>query len=125
MFDGALPADYAQAAQAVPVWVAATGGIGFLVVNGLVEDMVFFGLLLTVASRALGRAAIPLVAVFFGIAHLGGVPSGTVGAVLAGCWGLILAFLRHRTGGMLATYLAHIVADATIIAVLLPPALAT
>ena len=63
------------------------------------------------------------IALAFGIAHFNGVPNGIVGVVMAGCWGLILAYLRHRTGGMLATYLAHLVADTTIIAVLLPLAL--
>lgn len=123
LFSGTLPADYAYAARSVPVWAAGLGGLGFLIINGVVEDMVFFGVLLTAATSNLGRTAIPLAALAFGVAHLNGVPSGVVGAVMAGCWGLILAYLRHRTGGMLATYLAHLVADTTIIAVLLPLAL--
>lgn len=39
---------------------------------------------------------------------------------MAGFWGLLLTTLRLRTGGMLATYLAHVCADAVIVAMLLP-----
>jgi len=124
IFDGTLPAGYAHAARSVPVWTAALGGLGFLIINGVIEDMIFFGVLLTAAIGNLGRTAIPLAALAFGVAHLNGVPSGVVGGVMAGCWGLILAYLRRRTGGMLATYLAHLVADATIVVSLLPLALA-
>ena len=124
VFNGTLPADYIQAARSVPVGVAALGGLGFLIINGVVEDMIFFGVLYTATIGNLGRAAIPLAALAFGIAHFNGVPNGIVGVVMAGCWGLILAYLRHRTGGMLATYLAHLVADTTIVVTLLPMALA-
>ncbi len=124
VFDGSLPPFYAETARSVDPWLAGLGGLIFMVLNGLVEDMVMFGLLLTAVELTLGRAAIALVALVFGIAHFYGVPSGTAGILLAGSWGLILAYLRHRTGGMLATYLAHVVADSTIIIMLLPIALA-
>jgi len=123
VFNGSLPAFYVAAARSVSLWAAALGGFVFLVFNGIVEDVVFFGLLLTASSRALGRGAIPLVALIFGVAHVNGVPNGVPGVLMASAWGLILAYLRHRTGGMLATYLAHVVADATIVATLLPVAL--
>ncbi len=62
-----------------------------------------------------------MTAVAFGVAHVNGVPNGLVGILLAAVWALMLSYLRLRTGGMLATYLAHVVADATIVAVLIPP----
>ncbi len=65
-----------------------------------------------------------MTALAFGLAHFNGVPSGLAGIILAATWALMLAYLRMRTGGMLATYLAHVVADATIVAVLIPPLLA-
>ena len=45
LFSGTLPTDYAYAARSVPVWAAGLGGLGFLIINGVVEDMVFFGVL--------------------------------------------------------------------------------
>lgn len=122
-FNGTLPPFYVAAARSVSPWAAGLGGFAFLVLNGVVEDVVFFGLLLTASTRALGRGAIPLVAFTFGAAHLNGVPNGVPGVLMASTWGLILAYLRHRTGGMLATYLAHVIADATIVITLLPAAL--
>lgn len=122
-FNGTLPPFYVAAARSVSPWVAGLGGFAFLILNGLIEDMVFFGLLLTASTRALGRGAIPLIALVFGAAHLNGVPNGAPGLLMAAGWGLVLAYLRHRTGGMLATYLAHVIADATIIITLLPAAL--
>ena len=121
LFDGSLPVLYADAARDAGPVAAGAGGIGFLVVNGLVEDSLFFGVLLSALTRALpGWAAVTLTAGAFGLAHLNGIPNGAVGVVMAAGWALLLAALRLRTGGMLATYAAHIVADTTIVLMLLP-----
>lgn len=123
-FDGELPATYRQLTESVPWLAAVGGGLGFMIINGGVEDSIFFGILLTPLLRYFPRQwAITLIAVAFGIAHLNGVPNGLAGVILAGAWAVMLAYLRARTEGMLATYLAHIVADATIIVMLLPPLL--
>jgi membrane protease YdiL (CAAX protease family) len=63
--------------------------------------------------------AILVQAAAFGFAHLHGFPSGWVGALLAGGWGLLLGVLRHTSRGMAALYLAHIAADCTIAVVAL------
>ncbi|MFN8190634.1 MAG: CPBP family intramembrane glutamic endopeptidase [Nocardioidaceae bacterium] len=121
MFDGALPALYADAAREAGPLAAGLGGFLFLVVNGLVEDSLFFGVLLSSLDRVLpGWLAVGLTAAAFGFAHLHGIPNGVVGVAMAGSWALLLAALRLRTGGMLATYAAHIVADTTIVLMLLP-----
>lgn len=89
------------------------------------EDSIFFGVLLTPLLRHFPSGlAVIMTALAFGLAHFNGVPSGLAGIILAATWALMLAYLRMRTGGMLATYLAHVVADATIVAVLIPPLLA-
>lgn len=119
-----LGQSYAEAAVSVPVPLLALGVFGFLAVNGAVEDSIWSGVLLSAAERVLPvRVAVGVVALSFGLAHLQGVPGGLVGAGMAGAWGALLALLRLRTGGMLATYLAHIAADATIVVILLPAAL--
>ncbi|MFN8196227.1 MAG: CPBP family intramembrane glutamic endopeptidase, partial [Nocardioidaceae bacterium] len=124
LFDGVLPDVYADAARDAGAVPAAVGGLLFLVVNGLVEDSLFFGVLLGAAQRALApAAALTLSAAVFGLAHLHGIPNGPVGVLMAGSWAVMLAALRLRTGGMLATYAAHIVADSTIVVMLLPAAL--
>lgn len=126
VFDGELPRAYQQLAQGVPVPVATTGALAFLVVNGAIEDSIWAGVLLSATERVLPAwLAVGAVAASFGLAHLHGVPGGLVGVLMAGAWGLVLALLRIRTGGMGATYLAHIAADATIVVMLLPAALRT
>lgn len=126
LFDGELPRAYQQLAQDAPVPVAMAGALVFLVINGAIEDSIWAGVLLSATERVVPSwLAVGVVAASFGLAHLHGVPGGPVGVVLAGSWGLVLALLRIRTGGMGATYLAHIAADATIVVMLLPAALGT
>lgn len=125
LFDGQLPSTYQQLTESVPPPVAIAGALGFMILNGAIEDSIFFGVLLTPLLRYFPpRLAVAMTAAAFGLAHFAGVPSGAVGVVLAATWALMLGYLRMRTRGMLATYLAHIVADTTIVAVLIPPLLA-
>lgn len=116
---------YAEAARGVPVWLAVLGALAFLIMNGAAEDSIWSGLLLTASEEARIPVwiGLPLVAASFGLAHLHGTPSGLLGVAMAGFWGLLLGLLRVRTGGMLATYVAHVAADATIVFMLLPAAL--
>lgn len=121
LLGGELPSGYHDLVQGVPVPVAIVAILLFLVVNGAIEDSIWAGVLLSAGERLVPRwLAIGTVAVSFGLAHLHGVPDGVVGVLMAGSWGLVLALLRVRTGGMGATYLAHVVADATIVLMLLP-----
>lgn len=124
LFDGQLPSTYRQLTESLSPPVAIAGALGFMIVNGAVEDSVFFGVLLTPLLRHFPPGlAVIMTALAFGLAHFNGVPSGPVGIVLAATWALMLGYLRMRTEGMLATYLAHVVADTTIVVVLIPPLL--
>lgn len=51
LLHGQLPAAYASAARSVPRWAAAIGGVLFLIVNGIIEDAILFGV------RCMGTAA--------------------------------------------------------------------
>lgn len=118
--NGSLPTAYIALAATTPASLVVIGAFAFLAVNGLVEDTVWFGVLLTALERAPVPRPLGLVTVVvsFGLAHLHGVPDGWVGVAMVAGWGLVLALLRLRTGGMLQTYLAHVCADATIVAML-------
>jgi uncharacterized protein len=50
----------------------------------------------------------------FGLQHAHGFPRGVIGVALAGSWAVMLGVLRHRSRGLFAPTLAHVVADATI-----------
>ncbi|MCY7401568.1 MAG: CPBP family intramembrane metalloprotease [Nocardioides sp.] len=79
------------------------------------------GGLLSALTDVLGvRMAVVLQAVAFGALHLHGVPSGPVGIVMAGAWGLLLGVMRVRSRGLLAPYVTHLAADATIVLLMLP-----
>ncbi|GAA5039875.1 hypothetical protein HNP84_005244 [Thermocatellispora tengchongensis] len=98
-----------------PAWLLVLVIVAFAAVNGLAEEFLYRGVVQTELTALLGVVpAVVLQAAAFGVAHLGGFPSGWVGAAMAGMWGLVLGVIRVRTRGILAAYLAHLAADATI-----------
>ena len=51
----------------------------------------------------------------FAILHFAaGFPNGIAGYLMTFVYGLILGYLRERTGGLLAPYVTHVVADLVI-----------
>lgn len=121
VFHGQLPDAYRDAAQGQPVWLVLVAGAGFALVNAAVEEAIFRGVLQTSLQPLIGPTAAVLVqAAAFGLLHVVGIPTGLVGALMAGSWGVLLGVMRHRTQGILAPYLAHIAADLTIVIIALP-----
>lgn len=121
---GALPPTYRALLDSVPRPIGIVGILLFLVIKGLVEDSVWSGVVMTASTETLpAPLAVLTTAASFGLAHLHGVPDGPIGVAMVVVWGVVLAGLRLRTRGMLATYLAHILADATIVALLVPTVL--
>lgn len=121
LFDGTLPRKYVDAAAGQPWWAIVLAGVGFSLLNAAVEEIVFRGVLLSALTDVLGvSVAVVLQAVAFGVLHLHGVPSGRVGIAMAGAWGLLLGVMRIRSRGLLAPYVTHIAADATIVLLMLP-----
>lgn len=121
LFDGRLPQSYVDAAMGRPLWLLIVVGVGFSLVNAAVEEAIFRGVLQTAMESVSGPVVAIVVQAFaFGVLHIVGVPTGIVGAVMAGSWGLLLGFMRWRTRGLLAPFVAHIAADATIFCMLLP-----
>ncbi len=108
------------ALPAAPLAVLVLGGLGFAVVNAVLEELVFRGVLQSSLEPTFGAAgAILLQAVSFGVEHAHGIPRGPVGVLLAGTWAVMLGVLRRHTGGLLAPVVAHVVADATIAVIVL------
>lgn len=121
LLDGTLPQAYLDAAAGQPWWLIVLAGVAFSLLNAAVEELVFRGVLLSALTDVLGvGTAVVLQAAAFGILHLHGVPSGPVGIVMAGTWGLLLGMMRIRSRGLLAPYVTHIAADATIVLIMLP-----
>jgi uncharacterized protein len=95
----------------------AVNGVVFSLVNPFLEEILFRGILLDALDSQLGsRWAVVCQALVFGIAHEHGMPPGYLGIIMASVYGCWLGLLRWQTRGLLAPYLAHVCADATIFA---------
>ncbi|WP_437817418.1 CPBP family intramembrane glutamic endopeptidase [Sorangium sp. So ce1078] len=101
-----------------PVLIA--GGAVFAVLNATLEEAIWRGVLQPSLAAAWGaRAAVALQAASFGAQHAHGFPRGLLGVFLAGSWAVMLGLLRQHSRGLLAPVLAHVVADATIAALVI------
>jgi uncharacterized protein len=90
-------------------------GVLFSIFNALFEEVIFRGILFDAIESQWGNwVAIVATAFLFGYGHMRGYPSGPLGAVLAGIFGLCLGWLRVFTAGIGLPFIAHIAADATI-----------
>jgi membrane protease YdiL (CAAX protease family) len=94
-------------------------GAGFSVLNALMEEAAFRGVMQEALTAEWGPWwGIGLQGVLFGVIHAQGFPRGVEGMVMASAYGVALGLLRQRSGGLAASCAAHICADATIFALL-------
>jgi len=95
-------------------------GLGFALFNAAVEEMIWRGVIFDALERArLPTAPVVLMqAVSFGVVHLHGFPSGSLGILLASAYGAILGFLRAQTRGLLVPFVTHAVTDSSIFVIL-------
>jgi membrane protease YdiL (CAAX protease family) len=114
--------DVSELAAKVPMSLVGSvllAGIVFSIVNAVCEELVFRWLLYEAVAQEWNQLiAIAATAVAFGVAHLPGYPSGPIGALLAGLYGIALGILRAWTGGLGLAIVCHIAADAAIFAIL-------
>jgi hypothetical protein len=102
----------------MPSWLLPLAGVAFALVNSAVEEAIFRGIFLQALDSAVGAGIISLViqAVIFGWLHYSevGCPKGLVGVAMAFVYGLLLGYLRYRSRGMLAPWLAHVGTDIAV-----------
>lgn len=104
----------------VPLSLLVIGGVIFAFVNAGLEELIWRGVMQDRLEAVFGpQHAIVLQALSFGFQHAWGVPRGVAGVLLAGVWALMLGMLRRHAGGLLAPFIAHVVADATIAVIVL------
>jgi membrane protease YdiL (CAAX protease family) len=115
--------DVAALVTGLPLPALVVLGVGFALVNAALEETLWRGLLQPYLAVLVGPAlAIVLQAASFGAQHAHGVPRGLVGVLLAGTWALMLGLLRQHAKGLLAPFLAHVVADATVAVIVMTSA---
>ena len=118
-------AELADLVAMVPDWPLAAlviAGVIFAVVNAVLEEAVYRGVLQDSLERVLGSgfATLTLQAVAFATLHfLTGIPSGAAGIALAFVYGLLLGVLRRRSGGMAVPVIAHAITDLAIVGIVL------
>lgn len=101
------------------VWLFL-GAAAFVVLNATMEEVIWRGVLQPSLTAGWGaRAAIVIQGVSFGLQHAHGFPRGILGVLMAAVWGVMLGGLRRHSQGLAAPLLAHLVADATIAALVL------
>lgn len=97
----------------------------FSISNALVEEIIFR---LTVVIPLEGQLEPSLIAlisgIVFGLPHLRGMPSGLVGAIMAGVLGYILCISLLETGGLFWAWWIHFLQDVVIFSALTLQALA-
>jgi uncharacterized protein len=115
--------DLGNLGSQIPDWdlrYLLLAGVGFSIGNALLEEVIFRGVLYEALAAGYGVAAtVCIQGIAFGIVHAHGFPRGVIGVAMASVYGVVLGFLRHRSGGLLAPFAAHVFADATIFGILL------
>jgi membrane protease YdiL (CAAX protease family) len=85
---------YAAALPKLPHGGLLVAGVVFAVLNALLEELIFRGVLFTAIESQINRPMTVIVtAAIFGWGHMHGYPPGPLGAVLAGIYGLALGWL--------------------------------
>lgn len=115
--------DLSDAESMLPQWpvpLLVLGALGFSIVNALLEEVAFRGVLQAALRERFGDGVWPLLlqGAAFGVFHWYGVPRGAMGALMAGSWGVMLGWARRRSGGLLTPLIAHVVADIVIFSLL-------
>jgi len=99
--------DVSDLSERIPPWPALALillGVVFSVANALAEELVYRGILFGALQRVWGTApALAIQALAFGLATV---------------YGLMTGVLRWRSHGLVAPLVAHVIADATIFAIL-------
>lgn len=95
--------------------------VGFACLNAAMEEILFRGIMLEALDSALGETIWTVgiqSAAFAAFHYLAGFPNGLLGVLMVFVYGLMLGMIRRRARGMLAPWVAHVVADITIFATL-------
>jgi uncharacterized protein len=121
-FDHLYRPDVSELVAKVPTTIGGSvlfAGVVFAVTNAVCEELVFRWLLWqAIVEEWNAPVALAVTAGVFGLAHLEGYPPGPTGAMLAAIYGLSLGILRWWTGGLGLAIACHVIADATIFAIL-------
>ncbi len=102
---------------------AVFAGVMFAITNAAMEELVFRGLSLRALQASFSKPGVAILvqALAFGALHYRppSVPDGLEGASLTFLYGFALGGLAHAARGILAPFLAHVVADILVFLVMI------
>lgn len=105
--------------RGVSLWLLLPGAVLFACANAAAEELFYRGIFMEALLGTVAvMPAVVLQAVSYGLQHTQGFPSGSLGVTLATVYGLVLGVIRIKANGLLAPWLAHVVADLTVIALI-------
>lgn len=111
---------YFQLNQANVNWTLLQNGIFWILLfsltNSFGEEMIYRMGIVSPLKGLLQPMTIFIISAFlFGIPHLAGMPSGLIGATMAGVLGLVLAKSLYETNGLFWAWIIHFLQDVIII----------
>jgi hypothetical protein len=114
---------YFQMKQAQVNWDLLSGGILWILLfsltNSFGEEMIYrMGIVSPLKGLLQPMTIFIISAILFGIPHLAGMPSGFIGATMAGVLGLVLAKSLYETNGFFWAWIIHFIQDIIIIGTL-------
>ncbi|MXY77254.1 MAG: CPBP family intramembrane metalloprotease [Acidimicrobiia bacterium] len=115
-------ADIVEITRDWSIWTLASVGVLAAVVNAVVEEAVYRGIVQDSLERVLrpGVTALVMQAAVFAALHFpSGILQGLAGVGLAFLYGLMLGLLRRRSGGLAVPVIAHTVTDLVIVGAVL------
>jgi membrane protease YdiL (CAAX protease family) len=105
----------------MPMWLLPLACLGFAMLNAAMEEIVFRGIMMQALDSALGAGNLTIVIQAFSFAsfhYLAGFPHGFWGFAMVFVYGFMLGVLRRRSLGVVAPWIAHVLADITIFVML-------
>ena len=110
--------DATEGLEELPLWLLPLVGLGFVLANPTVEEVLFRGALQTMITARTGHPAfgVGIQGFAFGAIHLNGVPGSWLGMIMAGSWGIVLGVVRHRTESIRLVWVVHVLANIAIFA---------
>jgi membrane protease YdiL (CAAX protease family) len=114
---------YFQLKQAQVNWTSLQSGIFWIILfsltNSFGEEMIYrMGIVSPLKGLLQPMTIFIISAILFGIPHLAGMPSGLIGATMAGVLGLVLTKSVYETNGFFWAWTIHFIQDVIIIGTL-------
>lgn len=107
--------------QDMPLALITFAGLGFALLNSVIEEFSFRGIIMDGMDSAFN---IPVVSIIFqagafGMMHyVAGFPKGIIGVLMTFIYGILLGIICNRSKGMMSPVVTHFFADLTIFIIL-------